>query len=203
MKTEKKMNIILSTRNPSKLLQIQEIFDDSNIQVLTLDDVNIQGEAVEDGTLLEENAYKKAWFAYENAGRNVWTMADDTGLFITALNGEPGIYAARWAGENASLAETMNFCLQKLQSAQDRSAVFRTAVVVISPDGESHVFFGEIQGHMLTAPRVPPQPKMPYSALFVPDGQDLAWAEMTTQQENTISHRGIVFRKVKSFLENL
>ena len=197
------MNIILSTRNPSKLIQIQEIFSGSNIHVLTLDDAHIESEAVEDGASLEENALKKAWFAYENSGRNSWTMADDTGLFITALDGKPGIYAARWAGEDASTEETMNFCLQKLQDETDRSAIFRTVVVAISPDGGKHIFTGEVNGHIRETPRVSPQPKMPYSALFVPDGQELSWAEMTTQQENRLSHRGKAFRQTKSFLESL
>ena len=200
---EQTMDIILSTRNPSKVTQIQELFGASNIHVLTLDDAHIEGEAIEDGALLEENAFNKAWFAYENIGRNAWTMADDTGLFIKVLDGEPGIYAARWAGEKASTEETMNFCLQKLQGIKDRSAAFRTAVVLISPNGEPHMFFGEVNGHLLTAPRVPPQPKMPYSSLFVPEGQGLSWAEMTTQQENALSHRGNAFRQAKSFLEDL
>ena len=197
------MDIILSTRNPSKVLQIQEIFGNSSIRVLTLDDAEIKGEAVEDGALLEENALKKAWFAYEKAGRNVWTMADDTGLFIKSLDGEPGIYAARWAGEDATTQETMQFCLEQMKNSLNRSAAFRVAVVLISPNGEPYMFFGEVQGSMLEAPRVPPQPKMPYSPLFVPDGHDLSWAEMSTSEENAISHRGIAFRQVKSFMENL
>lgn len=196
------MNIILSTRNPSKVTQIQELFGGSDIRVLTLNDANIEGEAVEDGATLEENAFKKAWFAYEHSGKSSWTMADDTGLFITALGGKPGIYAARWAGENASTEDTMNFCLQQLQGASDRSAIFRTSVVVISPGGGKHVFTGEVAGHLREVPKIPPQPKMPYSSLFVPEGQELSWAEMTTAQENAISHRGIAFRQVKSFLEN-
>jgi XTP/dITP diphosphohydrolase len=200
---EHKMNIILSTRNLSKVTQIQELFGDSNIRVLTLDDANIEGEANEDGITLEENAFKKAWFAYEHAGKNAWTMADDTGLFIKALDGKPGIFAARWAGEGVSTEDTMNFCLQQLLGATDRSAVFRTSVVVISPDGKEHVFSGEVTGHLREAPLVPPQLKMPYSPLFVPDSQELSWAEMTTEQENAISHRGTAFRQVKSFLETV
>lgn len=195
------MDIILSTRNPSKALQIQEVFDGSDVTVLTLDDVGIKGEAVEDGTTLEENAFKKADFAH-TLSPNSWTMADDTGLFITALNGEPGIHAARWAGD-VSTDEITEYTLQRLEGALDRSAIFRTIVVLISPEGERHVFTGEIEGSLLEARRVPPQPKMPYSPLFVPIGQTLCWAEMSTEEENRISHRGIAFRKVLEFLKQL
>ncbi len=198
---EHTMDVILSTRNPSKALQIQELFSGSNIRVRTLDEMQIEGEAVEDGATLEENAFKKAWFAYEKSGKKTWAMADDTGLFISTLNGEPGIRAARWAGEGASIEKTMNYCLERLLGARDRTAVFRTVVVVISPEGDTHVFNGEVAGHMLEAPRVEPQPKMPYSALFVPQGQDLSWAEMSTAEENAVSHRGKAFRQVRDFLQ--
>lgn len=195
------MEIILATRNPSKARQIQAVFSSSDIQVRTLDDVGIEGEAVEDGATLEENSFKKAWYAHERSS-DIWTMADDTGIFITALNGEPGINAATWAGD-VSTEEITAYCLKRLEGATDRSAVFRTIVVLISPTGEKHVFSGEVQGDILEASRLPPQPKMPYSPIFVPVGERLVWAEMALEYENTISQRGIAFRKARAFLESL
>ena len=189
------MDIIFSTRNRSKAEQVQKIFSDSGFCIRTLTEAGIAGSVVEDGTTLEENAFLKARFAYVGAGSKVWTIADDTGLFINALCGEPGIYAARWAGEHSSTEETMRHCLRRMEGISDRSAVFRTAAVLIEPDGDSRVFIGEVAGRLLEAPRVSPQPDMPYSALFVPNGQELSWAEMTTEQENTLSHRGQAFRK--------
>jgi XTP/dITP diphosphohydrolase len=194
------MEIILSTRNPSKLQQIQKLFEGSTIKLLTLDDAGIIGEGVEDGTTLEENAEKKARFAQKHAPGK-WIMAEDTGLFITALDGEPGIYAARWAGEHASTQETLAYCIQRMEGAEDRSAVFRAFVVVLTPENKKHVFEGEVHGTLLEEPNSEPQAKMPYSGLFVPDGETLAWSEMTIEKENEISHRGKVFRKVKAYLE--
>jgi XTP/dITP diphosphohydrolase len=193
------MDVILSTRNPSKALQIGELFTGSSIRVLSLDDAGIDGEAVEDGTTLEENALKKAKYAHERAP-GLWTMADDTGLYITALGGEPGIHAARWAGD-VSTDEITQYCLKRLENAEDRSAVFRTVVVAIDPEGKTYAFTGEVSGRLLEAPGAPAQPKMPYSPLFVPDGETLCWAQMTIEQENAISHRGIAFRKARAFLE--
>jgi XTP/dITP diphosphohydrolase len=193
------MNIILSTRNPSKALQIQTLFEGTDARVLTLEQAGIEGEGVEDGITLEKNAFKKAWFAYERS-KGFWTMADDTGLFITALNGEPGIHAARWAGD-VPTDEITRYTLKKLEGVSDRSAIFRTVVVMISPEGEKHTFTGEVLGSLLQEPRVPPQPKMPYSPLFVPVGETKCWAEMNTEYENRISHRGIAFRKVLQFLK--
>jgi XTP/dITP diphosphohydrolase len=196
------MDVILSSRNPSKALQIQTLFGDSTVRVRTLSEVGIEGDVVEDGTTLEENATKKAVFAHENA-KDSWVMSDDTGLFINAFDGEPGVNAAYWAGMDVPTEVTMQYCLDRMKDVADRSATFRTIVVVISPDGKHRTFGGEVEGTILEAPRVTPQPKMPYSPLFVPKGQDNSWAEMSTEEENAISHRGIAFRKVREFLEGV
>ena len=152
---------------------------------------------------MSENALKKAIFAHERANPKTWTMADDTGLFITTLNGLPGIKAARWAGENATTAEITQYTLDKLAGASDRSATFETAVALIDPEGNQHFFTGKVDGHLLEAARVEPQPKMPYSPLFYPEGGDKVWAEMTVEEENKVSHRGKAFGKVREFIESL
>lgn len=200
-KLEKNMKIILSTRNPSKAEQIRAIFDDNSFSVLTLVEAGIVGEGVEDGKTLKENALKKALFAHDKEPK-YWAMADDTGLFINALNGEPGIRAARWAGESASTDEITAYTLKRLEGLSDRSAIFETVVALIKPSGEQVFFVGKVKGSLLEAPRVKPQPKMPYSPLFVPEGENKVWAEMTTEYENKISHRGIAFRKARDFLES-
>ncbi len=197
------MKIILSTTNPSKALQIKAMFDSPGIEVLTLREAGIDGEAIEDGFTLEENAHKKAVYAREHSEGNHWAMADDTGIFINALNGEPGIKSARWAGEDATTLEIMNHCLKRLGGASDRSAIFETVVVLMSPKGEKYVFSGKVAGKLLDAPKIAPQPKMPYSPLFVPEGQEKVWAEMTTEEENAVSHRGKAFRQVIDFLEKM
>jgi len=197
------MKVILATRNPSKLHQINEIFQGSNITVMSLDDAGIQGEAVEDGETLEANALKKARFAREHASFPYCTVADDTGIFIDALNGKPGVYSARWAGEKASTEEATQFVVGQMKGIANRAATFKTVVALISPTGKEYFFFGEVAGKLLDEPRVAPQPKMPYSPLFIPFGEEKTWAEMTTEYENKISHRGIAFRKVKAFLESM
>lgn len=188
------MDIILSTRNPGKMGQIRALFAPlPNVTILSLGDARIEGEAVEDGTTFEENALKKAVFANERSG--LASIADDTGVFINALGGEPGIRAARWAGD-VSTEEIMYFTLKKLEGKADRSGYFKTAAVFMRPSGEHSVFLGEVRGTFLERPRTLCPPKMPYSAIFVPDGRDKTWSEMTIEEENAISHRGIAFRKL-------
>jgi XTP/dITP diphosphohydrolase len=197
------MEIVLSSRNPSKIEQIRGIFKGSGISVISLDDAGIRGEAVEDGKDIRENAHKKAEFAFQNASSDVWTMADDTGFFINALRGAPGHLAARWAGEKAETKEITQFTLQKLAGARTRRAIFRTVVVVMDPRGDAHYFGGEVCGKILRTPKCEPQPKMPYSSIFVPDGHNKVWAEMTVQEENAISHRGIAFRSALEWLQQV
>jgi XTP/dITP diphosphohydrolase len=195
------MKIIVSTRNPSKVLQIKDLLAGLPLDVLTLAEAGIEGEAVEDGSVLQENAIKKARFAFENADHDVWAIADDTGLFIKALGGLPGVKSGRWAGESASTEETIDYCLNALRGIRNRSATFVTVVAVITPEGDEYCFEGSVNGRILEIARVKPQPKMPYNALFVPNGTDKVWAEMTVAEENAISHRGIAFRQAREFLE--
>jgi XTP/dITP diphosphohydrolase len=195
------MKIVLATRNPSKLEQIDALFSGSKVQILSLDDAHIEGEAVEDGATLKENAAKKAWYAHARAP-HLWTVADDTGLFINSLGGEPGVHSARWAGPDSTTEDITKYCLQRMLGLADRSARFEVSVVAVSPEKKEYVFTGMVHGRMLRMPRVRAQPKMPYSPLFVPDGEDFTWAEMPVEYENRISHRGQAFRKLRSFLES-
>lgn len=193
--------IILSTRNPSKTEQIKTIFNGLPVRILTPEEAGVTGDAVEDGKTLEENALKKAHFVWGHTKR--WCLADDTGLFIDALGGRPGIHSARWAGADATTEQIMRFTLEKLKDVAppNRTATFQTVAVLIAPDGTPSTFTGAVKGVLLTKPRVPFQPKMPYSSLFVPDGQPKVWAEMKVDEENEVSHRGKAFRQVKEFIK--
>jgi XTP/dITP diphosphohydrolase len=195
------MEIILSTRNASKAKQIGAIFAGTPITVLSLDEAGIEGQGVEDGDTLEHNGLQKAMYAWEKSGGK-WCMSDDSGLFIPALGGKPGVHAATWAGD-VSTEEIMNFTLQKLEGVEDRRAVFKIVATLISPTGERKTFEGETPGTLLKNPRVPPTPGFPYSPIFVPDGQPKSFAEMTTEEANAVSHRGIAFRKMRDYLLSL
>jgi len=198
------MRIILSTRNPSKAEQVRGIFEGSGITILSLDEAGITGQGEEsDGPVatLHQNALIKARFAQAHLPEKQWVMADDTGLFIDALDGKPGARAATWAGLTADSKEIMEYTLQQLRGCANRRATFETVVAVVAPDGNEYCFTGHVRGIILEAPRTPPQPKMPYSPIFVPDGKDKVWSQMSLEQENAISHRGQAFRQARSLLE--
>lgn len=194
------MRIILATRNQSKILQIKPIFTGLPLVITSLADAGIEGDVVEDGATLSENALIKARFAHEKTGE--WAMADDTGLFIDALGGAPGVHSARWAGEGKTAEETCALILGELRHVPParRGATFRTVAALVSPTGEEMLFVGSMYGVLLDAPRVPPQPWMPYSAIFLADGFEKVWAEMSVAEENAVSHRGKAFRALRDFL---
>ncbi len=198
---EKRTKIILATTNPSKIEQIRDVFKNTRFRILTAAEAGVQGEAIEDGETLQENALKKALYAKERLPEGTWILADDTGVFIHALVGQPGIRATRWAGENATTDEIMQFTLKKLEGAHNRDAHFETVVALIAPDGRHRFFSGVAQGHFLEAPRTRPQPKMPYSPIFMPNQSNHVWAEMTVEEENRISHRGKAFSKAKLYMQ--
>ena len=110
--------------------------------------------------------------------------------------------AARWAGEVAT-EEITHHTLERLKGVCNRSATFRTAVVLVNPDSPGRAFVGKVRGVILESPRCPPQPKMPYSGIFKPDCTNLVWAQMDVDVENLISHRGQAFRAAREFLERL
>ncbi len=193
------MNVIFATRNPEKTTQIKALFAGSLIQVQSMEEANLVGDAIEDGTTLAENSEKKVQFA-RLQDTSSWIMADDTGFFINALNGAPGIHAARWAGD-VSTEEITTYTLNRMSGEIDRSASFETVAVVLSPAGELYYFSGKCEGELLEAPRCKPQPKMPYSGIFIPKGFDKVWAQMSTEEENGISHRGKAFRTALEFLK--
>ena len=192
--------VILSTKNPSKAEQIKAVFAGSEILILDLDQAEIQGQGIEDGNTLAENAFKKALFVHQQKPK-VWAMADDTGIFIDALNGKPGVHTANWHGGNSDTEQMLSWILEQLKDVASYSATFKTVVVIISPEGNKHFFEGAVRGTLLKAPRTKPQPKMPYSSIFVPDGFDKTWSEMSVQEENVISHRGKASRQAREFLE--
>lgn len=195
------ITVVLSTNNPSKKEQIQAMFVGSDIKVISLEENGTPGIPIEDGkATLEQNAYKKAVFAH---APGCWAMADDTGIFINALGGKPGVETADWNGGNKDTEKTMHWVLDQLKDVTDRSATFRTVVVVLTPNGMRYSFAGEIEGQILKTPRTKPQPGMPYSPIFKPDVSEKTWAEMTVSEENAISHRGKAFRQAREFLENL
>ncbi len=194
------MKIIFATHNPGKLKEIRHLLSGLKVDVLSAEEVGVVNEPEEDGKTFLENSLKKARYVVEQTGE--WAVADDSGICIEALGGKPGVYSARWAGNKASDQDKVNLVLAKTRSIPDnqRQAWMECAVVLMSPDGAHWEFIGRVDGNIITETRGKPRPKLLYDLIFIPLGEQLTFAEMSDEEKNKISHRGIAFAKLKGFL---
>lgn len=194
--------IVFATHNQGKVAEIKDLLKDTGIEIQSANDVGIYEDVVEDGKTFEENALKKA----EVVGKicNEWTMSDDSGICVDALDGAPGIYSARWAGENASGDEWVKLLLSKLDGVPEdkRTAWFETAAVLRAPDGKHWAFVGRVDGKIATEPRGVAHPHLPYDVVFVPNGYNKTFSEMSNEEKNVISHRGRAFKQLSKFIQN-
>ena len=196
------MKLIFATHNIGKLKEMRSILSGLDIEVLSAEEAGINDEVAEDGKTLEDNALKKARFVAEKSG--FWSIADDTGLFIEALEGQPGVYSARWAGENSSDKQKVDKVLGEMKNVPPgkRQAYFESVVALVSPKGEEKVFSGKINGMISQSPRGQSRPKLPYDDIFIPEGYNRTFAEMSDEEKNNLSYRGQAFKKLKEFLKN-
>lgn len=190
------MKLCLATNNRHKIEELQAILG-NKFELVTLEEIGCFDEIPETQPTMEGNSLQKAQYVYDNFGVNCF--ADDSGLEVDALGGEPGVYSARYAGEERSHAKNIEKLLTNLKGVEDRSAQFR-AVVTLIIDGEINQFEGIIRGKIIDELRG--NGGFGYDPVFVPEGFDRTFAEMTMDEKNPISHRGRSVAKLVEFLAN-
>ena len=185
------MDIYVATHNAHKLREIGEILPGFTVHA---EDPDVEETA--DG--FAGNALIKAR-AVAAAHSGCWVMADDSGLEVDALGGEPGVRSARYAGEPSSTPANNTLLLRNLEGAADRRAHFTCCVALIDPQGAEHIVEGRCYGAI--AREASGDGGFGYDPLFVPDGYEKSFAELTADEKNAISHRGRALAKVKDLLE--
>lgn len=197
------MKLIFATHNPGKIKEMRQLLADLKIEVMSAADAGFTESIIEDGTTFEENASKKAWEVAKTL--NEWAVADDSGICIEALGCRPGVESARWAGQDVSDEEIIEHTLEETKHVPEaqRKAWFESAVALFAPDGRHWIFTGRIDGRIATAPRGTSRPKLPYDMIFIPEGGEKTFAEMSDEGKNAISHRGQAFKQLKEFLKDL
>lgn len=190
------MEIIFATSNRHKLSEAKGIIG-TDILLITPADLGITESIPEDSPTLEENALFKARYLWEKTGRNVF--ADDTGLEVEALNGAPGVMSARYASEECDAGKNIQKLLKELKDTNNRKARFRTVVALII-NGKTHLFEGIVNGTILES--LSGTGGFGYDPLFLPDGYTKTLAELSYEEKNLISHRGIAMRKLAEFLQS-
>lgn len=189
--------IIVATNNLGKLKEIRAILD--NYEVISLKDLNLSIDIVEDGKTFEENALKKAREVFKIT--KIPAIADDSGLCINVLEGFPGINTARFLGNNASVNDRNNYILEKLK---DKKELERKAEVVCDiayvDEKNEYVVEGVIKGKIACKKRG--NNGFGFDPIFELDnGKTLA--ELKDYEKNNVSSRKIALEKLKNLLENV
>lgn len=185
--------ICFVTGNKNKLREVQNLL--TNYKIVSLDDLNFSEDIAETENTIQGNAELKASFIYNKY--NIDCFSDDTGLFIDSLGGLPGVKSARYAGENCNSEENINLVLKNLKDKSDRNASFKTVICLIL-NNIRYFFEGVINGK-ITEEKVG-NGGFGYDPIFVPEGFNKTFSELTLNEKNAISHRGIAVNKLVNFL---
>lgn len=188
------MELIFATHNKHKLEEVRRAVPDF-VEVKSLYDTGFSGEIPETGATLAENASQKSWYVKEHFGADCF--ADDTGLIVDALDGAPGVYSARYAGENASYDDNVEKLLRAMEGVKNRKAHFSTVISLLL-DGREYFFEGTVEGRILEERHG--EDGFGYDPVFVPEGFDRTFAQMTLEEKGRISHRGLAVRAMADFL---
>jgi len=180
------MKLLIATRNPDKIKEINQVFALTGLELIGARDIRHLAEIEEDGDTLEANAVKKAVLSARTSG--LWALADDTGLEVDALDGRPGVHSARYAGSEATYADTLEKLLQEMDGQDDRRARFRTVIALSAPDGRYGTVNGICEGVITETARG--TGGFGYDPVFLPDGMIQTFSEMDLAAKNMISHRG-------------
>lgn len=188
------MNLVFATNNQHKVDEIRAVLP-SHFHIQTLKEAGIDIDIPEPHDTLQDNAREKAVTIYQLTGTDCFS--EDTGLEVFSLNGEPGVKSARYAGEGKSFGKNIEKLLSNLTGKEDRSAQFRTVVCLIL-NGQEHFFEGTCKGRIIAEPRG--IEGFGYDPVFVPDGTNKTFAEMTLTEKNQFSHRRKAIDGLVSFL---
>jgi len=201
-------SLLLGTRNPGKIHEIKLILSDVKlmpgnlaVDLCSLNDFPHVAVAEENADTYAENAIAKAQFYARATG--LPALADDSGLEVEALGGAPGVLSARYAGEHATDADRRSLLLSELTKtgSDNRRARFVCAIAITAVDGTLlHQSEGICNGSITSAPRG--TSGFGYDPLFLPNGYDQTFAELSDEVKNQISHRARALMRLRDFLSD-
>ncbi len=191
------MELVFATANQNKAKEIQTLIP-SFIKIKSLNDINCLEDIPETQATIEGNASQKAFYVFDKYKVNCF--ADDTGLEVEALNGRPGVLSARYAGEMKDANANMDKVLEELVGNENRKARFKTVISLVM-NGKEHLFEGIVDGVILTHKLG--SEGFGYDPIFVPNGYDKTFAELSIAEKNKISHRAIATNKLVAYLNSL
>lgn len=179
------MKLVIASGNAGKLREIRAILGGKFQEILSMKEMGITHETVEDGKTFLENAQKKAREMAEISGCP--SLADDSGLCVDALDGAPGIYSARFCGRHGDDDANNALLIEKLKGVENRKAHYVCAMSLCYPDGRELHAIGEMDGWIVDSPRG--NGGFGYDPYFFLPEYGKTAAEITAEEKNRISHR--------------
>ena len=191
------MKLIFATNNQHKIQEARALIGD-RFELITMSEAGIDMDIPEPHETIEANASEKSAVIYKLTGINCFS--EDTGLEVKSLNGEPGVKSARYAGDERSFDKNIDKLLSNLAGKPDWSARFKTIISLIL-DGRETLFEGICDGRIVRERRG--SQGFGYDPVFIPNGADKTFAEMSLEQKSLYSHRARAMEKLVAFLNNL
>lgn len=185
------MKLFVATHNQHKIREIGQILP--SFEIVADDPEDVEENAPD----FIGNAFIKVR-AIAARHRGAWCLADDSGLEVAALGGAPGVRSARYAGEPSNTPNNNALLLKNLSGVADRRANFTCAIALVDPTGAEHSAIGKCFGRIAESPSG--AEGFGYDPLFVPEGHDKSFAELTAEEKNAISHRGRALAEVVKLL---
>lgn len=187
--------LVVGTNNRDKCREIQKMLSGISLKVSALSDHPECGEVHENGRTFEENAKKKARAYSKHTGALV--LADDSGLMVNYLNGRPGVYSARFAGPGCTYQDNNRKLLRLLKKlpAARRGAKFVCVMALYDRGRFVATVKGECRGHI--AERELGANGFGYDPVFIPEGYQRSFGELSPSTKNRLSHRGKALRNAK------
>lgn len=195
----KKMDrILVASHNEGKIKEFRDILEPLGIEVVSAADLNL-ADVEETGTTFKENAELKAVAMSQATG--FAAIADDSGLCVKALDGKPGVYSARYAPDR-NFDKGMDILLKELEEtgSEDRSAYFMCVLALALPGGKIQIFEGKVSGEIAFEKRG--QNGFGYDKIFIPEGYDLTFGELSKEEKHSMSHRGRALEKFINYVKN-
>ena len=191
-------NLLFFSSNQNKIIEIKKIFKIRNKKILSLNDLPKIKMPKETGREFVDNAKIKSLYGFEKF--NIPCFADDSGICISALNNKPGIHSKRFFEKFQNKKELFRYIIKKVSNSKDTSAYFITIICFTTKLGHYVIFEGKILGNISKTPRG--KNGFGYDPLFIPTRHNKTFAEMSTKEKNTISHRSLAINKFINFLSN-
>lgn len=197
--------LLVATRSEHKLRELRGLLSLDRAELVTLDQLGVDGDPVEDGRTFRTNAAIKARSGLRATG--LPTLADDSGIEVDALDGAPGVRTRRYAGDDATDADNNALLLRSLAGlpAEQRGARYVCVLALALPGGAPLIFTrGTCRGRIAVEPRG--TGGFGYDPIFEPSSEPpggRTFGLWSPEEKDRISHRGRAARRMASRLAAL